>query len=86
MVETMNKKATFVLPQSLLQELRRVVEAGQAESVSALVRESVEARLRELREERLRREFCEAAQDPLFMADMEQVARDFAEAEGDGLE
>lgn len=74
----MNRKATFVLPQALLDEMRSVVERGAAESVSALVRESLEARLAELREARLRREFEEASRDPLFLADQEECMRDFA--------
>lgn len=82
----MNKKATFVLPQALLDELRQAVESGQADSASSLVRDSLEMRLRALREERLRREFEAAAADPLFLADLDEVRRDFAAADLDGLD
>jgi len=72
-----NKKATFVLPAAMLDEMRTLVEQGLAESASALVRDSLEARLRELREEQLTRHFLDAAQDPEFMADLEASMADF---------
>ncbi|MEW6283408.1 MAG: hypothetical protein AB1758_32665 [Candidatus Eremiobacterota bacterium] len=81
-----NRKATFVLPVSLLEELRQMVDRGMAESVSALVRDSVESRLRQLREELLAEEFRQAADDPLFMADLEECTRDFSAVDGEMLE
>lgn len=79
------RKATFVLPAVLLAQVRHLVEAGLAESASALVREAVEERVRQLREEELAREFREAARDPLFLADLEETEEAFAVSVADGL-
>ena len=81
-----SKKVTFVLPTHLLQELRSLVELGQAESASAFVRDALEARLRTLREERLRLEFEAAAQDPDFLQDIEAIEREFGHADGESAE
>lgn len=80
-----NCKATFVLPLTLLNQVRAAVSGGLAESASALVRESLEARLRELREAELAREFREAAEDPLFLEDLLSAESDFEGTLADGL-
>lgn len=83
MAET--RKATFVLPALLLAQVRHLVEAGLAESASALVREAVEDRVRRLREEELAREFQDAVRDPLFLADLQETEEAFAPSVTDGL-
>ncbi len=83
--QAVNKKATFVLPAALLDEMRSMVDRGAAESVSALVRDSLEARLCELRDQILRREYEEASRDPLFLADQAECARDFEQVDLEGL-
>ena len=79
-------KATFVLPTPLLGELRELVRAGMADSLSALVRRSLELHARQLREELLERQFREAAADPLFVADMAECMRDFDGLTAEGLD
>ena len=79
-------KATFVLPTPLLDELRRFVKAGLADSTSSLVRQSLEIRVAQLREELLAREFEEAAADPLFMIDLQECMKDFDGLAGEGLD
>ena len=81
-----NSKATFVLPDSLLEEFREFVRLGIADSLSALVRESLEIRARELRERLLERQFEEAAQDPLFMADLHDAMRAFDGLADEGVD
>lgn len=79
-------KATFVLPTRLLDDVRELVTAGLADSVSALVRQSLETTVRQLREERIRKQFEEAAQDPMFLADLQECLSDFEIVSGDGLD
>lgn len=81
-----NSKATFVLPDSLLEEFREFVRLGIADSLSALVRESLEIRARELRERLLERQFEEAAQDPLFMADLHDAMSAFDGLADEGVD
>jgi Arc/MetJ-type ribon-helix-helix transcriptional regulator len=81
-----NSKATFVLPVVLLDELRQFVRDGMADSLSALVRQSLELRAQQLREEQIEKEFQEAAQDPLFMADLEDSMAAFEALTAEGLD
>ncbi len=78
-------KATFVLPTRLLEDVRELVNCGLADSVSAVVRESLEATVRQLKEARIRKQFAEAAQDPMFLADLQEVLEDFDGLVGEGL-
>lgn len=77
------RKATFVLPAQVLEEIRRVVKLGLANSASALVREALELRLRELWEEQLRQEFATAARDPAFLADIDDTMAAFHSADAE---
>lgn len=79
-------KATFVLPTSLLDEFRQFVQAGMADSLSALVRQSLELRARELRKRLLEREFHEASRDQLFMTDLQECMQDFEALDNEGLD
>ena len=81
-----NCKATFVLPEALLSDLRVLLDAGMANSLIALVREGLEFHSRRLHESLLEREFQEAAADPLFMADLTECMRDFEKSTADGLD
>ena len=86
--ETADKgtKFTFVLPASLAQDLRRAVENGAAPSQNALVREALRREMRRLREEEIAIAMQEAANDPLYMQDLEECMRDFAELDRDSLQ
>lgn len=78
-----NRKATFVLPAQVLDEMHELVSIGLANSVSSLVREAIESKVRELREELLKKEFEEAARDPYFMKDIDQTMNLFHSADGE---
>lgn len=72
-----SRRATFVLPSQLLQEMHYVVDMGKARSVSALVRDALEQKLLELREAELDRCYAEAVCDPAFMADLGRAQEAF---------
>ena len=78
-------KITVVLPVEVAQRVRQVVESGAAESQTALARTAIEKELRRLREEEIAQAYREAANDPLFMQDLEECMRDFAELDADSL-
>ncbi len=78
-----NRKATFVLPERLLDEIKALVQGGRAESISAFVREGLEANLRRYREEAVRLEYKMAAMDPDFLRDISEVMSDFEAADAE---
>lgn len=79
-------KFTFVLPNSLAQDLREAVEKGVAPSQNALVREALKREMKRLRKEAIAADMREAAKDPLFMQDLEECMRDYAELDRDSLQ
>jgi Arc/MetJ-type ribon-helix-helix transcriptional regulator len=76
-----NKKVTFSLPVTLIDQVRCLVQAGEAASQSALVKEALEKEIRARRTAQLRAEFSQAAADPDFLQDIEGTMRDFATAD-----
>ena len=78
-------KFTFVLPPELARDLRAAVEDGAAPSQNALVREVLRREMKRLREAEIARAMQEAANDPLYMQDLEECMRDFAELDRDSL-
>lgn len=79
-------KFTFVFPPKLAQDLREAVEKGAAPSQNALVRESLRREMKRLRDEEIAANMREAANDPLFMQDLEECMRDFAEIDSESLQ
>jgi len=76
-------KITFCIPSDLSAELKQVVAEGEAPSQNMLVRSAIEKELKRIRSEKLRREFAEAASDPLFMEDMGETMQAFASADAE---
>nr|MDO8116864.1 hypothetical protein [Candidatus Sigynarchaeota archaeon] len=73
----MAKKATFVLDEVLLSQAKQVVEAGLFKSLNAFVEIAVRDELARIKKDKLRQEIIEASHDPLFLADIEEIERDF---------
>ena len=80
---TSPKKVTFSLPEALLSEVRSAVKAGQFRSQNALVRQAIETELKRIEADRLRQEFLDAAQDPMFMKDIEESEQAFNSADSE---
>jgi len=78
-----NRKVTFSLPVSLIEEVRQMVKDGLVSSQSALVVQALQKEIRERRVARLREEFRQAAADPDFLRDVEETMRDFAAADSE---
>lgn len=77
------KKATFTLPENLLDKLRTYVDNQTVPSANALVREAIERYVAELEKEAFAKEMAEAANDPDFIRDIEDVEKDFAYADAE---
>jgi Arc/MetJ-type ribon-helix-helix transcriptional regulator len=76
-------KVTFSLPSELVRSVREAVAEGFFPSQNSMVREALTRELRRIREKRLYDEFVEAANDPLFMQDLEQTQQAFAGADSE---
>jgi Arc/MetJ-type ribon-helix-helix transcriptional regulator len=76
-------KVTYSLPADIVSAVRSVVREGAAPSYSAFVEGALREAVHAARERLLAAEFDEAAADPLFLADIEEVERDFAAADAD---
>jgi hypothetical protein len=63
--------------------MREAVAAGFFPSQNALVCRALETELRRTRDERLRREFEEAARDPLFLQDLTETEEAFISADAE---
>jgi len=83
MAKSESVKVTYSLPAALVEELREVVREGPAASYSAFVEGALRRAVDEAREERLAAEFADAARDPEFLADIEEVESDFKAADAE---
>ena len=77
------RKATFVLEETLLAELKQAVKTTGAKSVNALVKTAIARLLDDVRKARRKDILRDAANDPLFLRDLHDVERDFIHADGD---
>ena len=77
------KKATFNLHTDVLAALDEVMAQGVAPSKNALVEQALLKELKELRRQARKALWQEAAKDPLFMKDIEEVEADFRYADAE---
>ena len=70
---------------SVAEAVKAAVENGAAKGQSAFVEEALLRRLKELRRDELYLAYEEAAQDPVFMDDMQSVAEAFCATVQDGI-
>lgn len=71
------RKATFSLPVELLDRYKEYAAGKDIPSVTAGVQIAMEKFARLIEKERLRREMLEAANDTLFMGDLEETMKAF---------
>lgn len=79
------RKTGFQLRQSVVEAVKAAVERGAAESQNAFVERAIVRELQELRRQRVYAAYAEAAADPVFMAEMQDVTDAFDVTAGDGL-
>ena len=83
MTKKQSVKVTYSLPAELVDRLREVVSEGSAPSYSAFVEDALNRAVHEAREKRLAQEFADAAEDPDFLGDIEDIETDFRAADGE---
>lgn len=79
----MQKKVTLSLDAELMQQIRQIVKGGQAKSQSEFFEDALKAKLKEIKQEKRRQALLEASVDPLFLADIEEIEREFTHADAE---
>ncbi|MBI3261462.1 ribbon-helix-helix protein, CopG family [Candidatus Berkelbacteria bacterium] len=77
------KKQTFSLDKEVVNALEQLANKGAIISKSDFVERAIKANLKKKRDEWLSKEFARAAKDPLFLADVEAVQKDFEYADAE---
>lgn len=78
-----NKNVTFSLPADLLEKYRDYAKSNYIASMNAGVKEALEEYAVKIEKEKFKREMQEAANDPLFIQDLEESMRAFELSEID---
>ena len=76
-VSSAKKKATFVLDASLLAAVQGFVQDGSMKSMNALMEQALSEFLAKLQAHEIQQALLAASTDPLFLADIDEVLRDF---------
>jgi len=79
------RKVSLRLHASVADAIRALVDAGEAPSADAFIEAAVVAELRERRRRTVYAAYEKAAANPLFVAEMGRITREFDGAVGDGL-
>lgn len=80
---TKRQKATFTLDRDLLDEAKFLTSEGHFKSLNAFVQEAIVEYVKKSRREVLNESLREASEDPLFLADVAEIERDFEGLDAD---
>ncbi|HMF31601.1 MAG TPA: hypothetical protein VKK79_09315, partial [Candidatus Lokiarchaeia archaeon] len=67
----------FILDENLLMQAKEAVEAGLFKSLNTFIETAVKDELARIKKEQIRQAILEASQDPLFLADLQEIEKDF---------
>ena len=79
----MQTKLTLSLDAKLIKQVRELVQAGEVKSQSEFFEDALRARLKQLERDAWERSLEAASKDPMYLADMEEVERDFMYADAE---
>ena len=79
----MQKKVTLSLDAQLVEQVKQLVQQGEAKSQSEFFEGALRTKLKEIKREQRRQALIEASRDPLFLADIEEIEREFAYADAE---
>ncbi len=82
----MGKKATFILDEELMKEVKSAVNKGLYKSMNAFVETAIKDELEKIKKEQIKSAIVDAGKDPLFLADIEEINKDFLSADFDMTE
>ena len=73
----MGVKATFILDEEIMERGRSLVRDRQFKSMNAFVEKAIRDELAVLAKRKIKGALLEASKDPLFMADIKEIEKDF---------
>ena len=79
-------KATFSIRRDLLEAVAAAVARGAAPSKNALVERALQHELRELHRRAVAAQWVQAAKDPLFLRDVQEIQEAFSPADAEAAE
>lgn len=77
----MGKKSTFVLDEQVMAEAKEIVGKGFFKSMNLFVETAVRDEIEKIKKEQIRTAIRAAAWDPLFLADIQEIEKDFQYAD-----
>lgn len=80
------RKATFALDETLLEDAKTIARKAEYRSLNAFVETAILEMINRHRKEEIKRQLLKASHDPLFLADIAEVQRDFQDADWESLE
>ena len=73
----MGVKATFILDERIMEQIREYVSKKKFKSLNAFVEKALKDEIAKMKKEEIRAALLEASQDPLFLADLKEIEEDF---------
>jgi hypothetical protein len=77
------KKSTYFISEDLLSEIKEMVPFTGLRSQNALVEEALRSYVNGFKRENIRKQYLEASQDPMFLADIREIESDFEIADAE---
>lgn len=77
------RKVTLSLDVSLVEQVQQAIKKGEAKSQTDFVEEALRMKLEQIERGEWRQAMIDASNDPLFLADVEEVMKDFEYADAE---
>ena len=77
----MGVKATFILDEEIMEKGRALVKEKRFKSMNAFIDKAIRDELASLDREEIKKALREASKDPLFLADIKEIEKDFAHSD-----
>jgi len=77
----MGSKTTFVIKDEIIMQVKEAVREGYCKSITSFVEDALKSKLETLRKEKVLKEIIKASKDPLFLADIAEIEKDFKHAD-----
>jgi len=74
-------KATFILDEEIMEKGRALVKEKRFKSMNAFIEKAIRDELTALGKEEIKKALLEASKDPLFLADIKEVEKDFVHSD-----
>ena len=82
----MGIKTTFILDEKIMEKGRALVREKRFKSMNAFVEKAIKDELTAIGKEEIKKALLEASKDPLFLADIKEVEKDFAHSDFEKVE